>query len=127
MDTKERILLYTPDAVQRAKTGAVLAEMGIGLRVVTHGEVAQRVGVLAGMPGQSAGAKPLIPPVLTEPMMVLVGLSRPRMDALFAALRAAGVPPCDRKAILTPTNMGWSFAALYEELGREHEEMHRKR
>lgn len=127
MPTDELVLTHFPDMVYAAKAGAVFAALGIGSRAVAPGETGQTVGFLAGLPGQSARAKGLIAPKLTDPMLVLCGLSRERMDTLFAALRAAGAPPPNRKAILTPTNMGWTLDALYEELGREHEAMHDQR
>lgn len=124
MNTTELVLLFSTDPVYTAKAGEAFAHLGISLRTVAPVETTQTVGFLADFPGQGPSLKPPIPPTLAEPMMVLVGFSRGRMDALFAGMRAAGAPPCDRKAILTPTNASWTFHALYDELGREHSAMH---
>ncbi len=126
MNTAELILCFFPDPIYATRAQAVFSALGMGFRAITSEEVTQTVGYLAGFPGQSATPRPLIVPRLTEPMMVLCSLSSQRMDILFAAMRSAGTPSPDRKAILTPTNLSWSVAALYEELGREHDAMHRR-
>lgn len=123
----ELVLLFSPDPVYTAKAKAAAGNLGISVRTVALGEVTQTVGFLAEVPGQGPSPKPPVPPVLAAPMMVLSGFSKARMNALFTSMRAHGVPPCDRKAILTPTNAAWSFHALYDELGREHEAMHPKK
>lgn len=127
INTAELVLLFSPDPVYAARVGEAFAALGAAMRTVTPGEVTQTVGFLADFPGQVSSPKPLVPPTLAEPMIVLVGFSRERMDALFDAMRAQGAPPCDRKAILTPTNASWTFHALYGELGQEHKAMHKKK
>ncbi len=127
MNTSELILYSFPDPVCAAAAARIFTALGIAGRAVNADEVTQTVGWLAGMPGQEATPRPLALPRLTDPVMILCGISRPRMDELFHAMRAGDCPPPDRKAILTPTNLGWTLAALYQELGREHEEMHGKR
>lgn len=124
MNTSELILYAIPDPVRAANTDQVLASLGIRARAVSPDEVTQTVGYLAGVPGQESTPRPLVLPILSQPVMILCGISRPRMDELFKAMRTGDCPPPDRKAVLTPTNLGWPLAALYEELGREHEELH---
>ena len=63
----------------------------------------------------------LRPPAPAEPALVLSGFSRQRLDALLAALKRSGVPFIAHKAMLTPTNVSWTFAQLCEELSREHQ------
>lgn len=124
MNTNELIVYSIPDPVRTAKTAQVLASLGIRGRAVGADEATQTVGYLAGVPGQESTPRPLVLPVLNQPVMILCGISRPRMDELFKAMRTADCPPPDRKAVLTPTNLSWPLDALYEELGREHEELH---
>lgn len=124
MNTDELVLHLFPDPTYAAKAVEAFAALGAGSRPVAIDETAQTVGYLAGLPGHALSPRPLVLPKFDEPIMVLCGFSRPRMDVLFAAMREAGAPPPDRKAILTPTNMGWALDALYDELGREHEAMH---
>ena len=56
-------------------------------------------------------------------MLVLSGFTNARLDALLTALRKAGVPKIGWKAVLTPTNVSWTFRDLCAELEREHEAM----
>lgn len=120
----EFVLYYNPDSVGRAKSLEVFSALGIRARLVEGTETTQTIGYLAGLPGQEPRPSPLAPLKLEEPMMILAGFSRERMDYLFAALHKAGTPPANRKAVLTPTNAGWAFYVLYEELGQEHAVMH---
>ena len=123
----ELVLVYDSDPLHSARSQEVFTALGIPARTVSLREVTQTVGHLAGLPGHEARPVPMAPPQLSEPMLVLAGFSSERMDVLFAALRENGAPPPNRKAILTPTNAGWTLDALYVELGREHEAMHGKK
>lgn len=120
----ESVLWYCPDPVLSALAKQVFLTQGIRLKAVAPEEAGRTVGALLGLSGATDGAFPacVIPP--EQPVLVLCGFSRARLDALLAALRRAGVPRIDCKAMLTPTNAGWTFRALYEELLREHEAMH---
>ena len=124
MNTGELVLHRFLDPAYAARAEEVFAALGMGSRPVSVDETAQSVGYLAGLPGHGSAPRPLVLPEFDESIMVLCGFSRARMDVLFDAMRGAGAPPPGRKAILTPTNMGWTLDALYEELGREHEAMH---
>jgi len=56
---------------------------------------------------------------IAEPMIVLAGFDRSRLEEVLEALKAAGAGKEVLKAVLTPTNAAWSGRALYEELTRE--------
>ena len=58
-----------------------------------------------------------------EPILIFCRLVPGQLDRLLAALRKAGVPRTCLKAILTPTNAGWTLKALYEELRQERERL----
>ena len=80
------------------------------------------MGHLFGLKGFAAREEgEAVPAALAEPAMVLSGFSRQRLDALLAAMKRAGVPFIAHKAMLTPTNVSWTFAQLCEELSREHQ------
>ena len=88
-------------------------------------QVGETVGHLFGLKGfapREEGAA--VPDAPAEPALVLSGFSRQRLDALLSALKRAGVPTIAHKAMLTPTNVGWTFAQLCQELSREHQAMH---
>jgi hypothetical protein len=114
------ILYYAPAPHQGdGKLTVLCVRLGLRLRRVKPEELEQTVGCLAGLDrGQEApgaeGAQPV-----GEPMLVLCGLDERSMDALLRGLRQPGLPRIALKAVLTPTNRGWTMRALYEELCAE--------
>ena len=109
--------------------------LGLVLRSVAPQELDATVGALCGIPGTAAGFiapasgqnTPNGPaptaPLPQGPALVLCGLPEAEREALLAGLRAAGAA-IPLKAIVTPTNQSWTFAALLAELAREHAALH---
>lgn len=132
MAAKEMVLYYQPEGEKQAgntsnaaKMKGVLIRMGVRIKNVTAEQVGQTVGFLAGYEGfeetKAAGDETL--PVIGEEMLVMKNFTNRRIDELLAGLRRAGVPKINLKAVITETNCGWTFYALYEELKKEHEAM----
>ncbi len=125
------VLYYNPDSsIRVTKLKGVLVRMGIRIRNVAPDQVLDTVGELAGISGyenrgHSAASdeekKEL--PVIAEEMMVMYGFTSSRIDELLAGLRKAGVSKVELKAVVTETNISWSFFQLYEEIKKEHERM----
>ncbi len=67
----------------------------------------------------AAAAGPAEEP-FTEELLVMAGLNDRQMDALLSGLRRQKVSVA-LKAVVTPTNAGWTANALYAELCRERE------
>ncbi|MBP3487865.1 MAG: DUF3783 domain-containing protein [Roseburia sp.] len=67
----------------------------------------------SGSHGQAASS-----PVLSESLLVMCHLSDKRMDKLLFELRRADVA-LSYKAVLTPTNAGWTLPRLMLEMQRE--------
>ena len=65
------------------------------------------------------------------PVILMDGLDKKGLDQFLAALRsqcaADGQPPVALKAVVTPTNRSWQFAALAAELAKEHALMHKNK
>lgn len=124
--SNEAVLWYCPDPVLSAAAKKVFFTMGIRVRTVEPARTGQTVGCLLGVKGfpETQGEAPA--PAPDQPAMVLSGFSNPRLDALLAALKKAGVPKIGRKAVLTPTNVSWTFHDLCAELAREHEALNGK-
>ena len=59
-------------------------------------------------------------------MMVFAGISNQRLDQILSMMRKNGVKRVDYKAILTETNKTWTVLRLYEEISKEHAQMHRQ-
>ncbi len=116
--SRPAILLYDPVGSPWAgKLKQLCAVQGLRLRPVADADLGRPVGVLAaGM--APTGEVPSVPP-LPEPVLVLCNLTGAQLDRLLAGLRRLEVPRSVLKAVLTPHNALWTFAALYEELCRE--------
>lgn len=124
MPADETVLFYAPDPVLAARAKRVFLSLRIRIKTAQAGQMGQSLGFLLGVKGHGERLGAPVPPVPAKPVMVLSGFSRARMDVLFAALRKAGIPPIDLKAVVTPTNIAWSLGELCAELAREHEAMH---
>lgn len=121
--SNETILCYFPDPVLGSGAKKVFLAQGVRVKTAAPDQGGQSVGYLMGCKGcgesPDAPARPLPP----EPVLVLDGFTGARMDALFAALRRAGLPRMGLKAVLTPTNRDWAFADLCAELAQERSAM----
>lgn len=117
----EQLLCYLPGPLSWSGTlDRLCREEGIRLIPVSAVQCSKTVGSLLGLPTSvrplSAGAAP------KEPVLVLCGFTPGRMDAFLTRLRAGGVPSV-LQAVVTPTNLGWTFSALAAELARERAEL----
>ena len=121
--SNEAVLWYCPDSAMSAAAKKVFLTMGIKIKAVDPARTGQTVGCLFGIRGfdETPGAAPS--PAPAQPVLVLSGFTNARLDALLTALRKAGVPKIGWKAVLTPTNVSWTFRDLCAELEREHEAM----
>lgn len=122
MPNQEAVLWYCPVPSSSPPPGRPLPSQGVRVRPVAPEQMGETVGHLFGLKGFAAreGAEP-VPAAPAEPALVLSGFSRQRLDALLTAMKRAGVPFIAHKAMLTPTNVSWTFAQLCEELSREHQ------
>lgn len=90
---------------------------GLTLTPVTPADTGRTIGSLCGGPGPASA------PTLTgdwPAALIMNGLDRSRLDSFLTRLRAGGVS-IPLKAMVTPTNQGWTLAALLTELVRERE------
>jgi hypothetical protein len=108
-------LFYDPaQAPFAGQLPQLCALQGIRLRRVEKEELGRTVSALAqGLRGEAA---PVLRPI-PEPMMVFCHLSDGQINRLLQALQRSGAVCL--KAVLTPTNAQWTFAALYAELAKE--------
>lgn len=113
--SKPVILFYEPAPTPwGGKLRQYCALQGLRLRPVEAGELGRTVGSLAD---SLAGDNPPALPI-PEPMLILCHLSDAQLNRLLSALRKEGADNC-LKAVLTPSNAGWSLSALYRELCKE--------
>lgn len=116
-----QILYYWPDpsdpVLGRVRTA--LLPLRHRLRAAGPEQTGQTVGFLlsrAGFEEQTGDA-----PAVTDPILILDGLTSPQLDAVLRALAKARAPKTVFKAIATPDNVGWTLAELWSELKKERE------
>lgn len=100
---------------------AALAEAcraeSLTLTPVTPADTGRTIASLCGGPGSAAAPAPAGD---WPAALILNGLDRSRLDSFLTRLRAGGVS-IPLKAVVTPTNQGWTLAALLAELVQERD------
>ena len=132
--SRETVLYYSPAGNKNAtKLKGVLVRMGIRIRNVSEEQFGETIGSLLGLEGfQTEDGKAQTDSAVTDSavgaidqeVLVMHNFSGSRLDELLLGMRRAKVQKIDLKAIVTESNVGWSFYHLYEEIGAEHERMH---
>lgn len=126
---KPILLLYDPlGSLWVPKLKQYCAIQGLRLRPVEQADLGRTISVLAqGLVVSTTEAVPDGPnektPIISEPMLVFCSFTNAQLDRMLAALRRMEAPRPLLKAVLTPDNAAWSFAALYHELCRERQAM----
>ena len=110
-----KVLLYNITGEKCMKIRIAALRLGLEPIEVPAEAFAHPLGYLLGLEGfePAEGSE-----TFSGEMLVMEMLSSPLLDAL----RAVGAPVA-LKAVVTEQNRGWSSAALFRELGREHEAM----
>ena len=127
--SRETVLYYSPAGNKNAtKLKGVLVRMGIRIRNVSEEQFGDTIGSLLGLEGfQREDGKAQTDSAvgaIDQEVLVMHNFSGSRLDELLLGMRRAKVQKIDLKAIVTESNVGWSFYHLYEEIGGEHERMH---
>lgn len=118
----ETVLYYEPLPLRNpAAIAGIFQRFGLRVVQVARDQVGQSIGFLAGYQGFQARPSAGTPP--EDRILVFCEVAGDTLDAVLEALKAAGAPPA-LKAILTGTNVSWSFDRLARELSSEHRAMH---
>lgn len=99
-------------------------EQNILLESVPAQRAGDPLGLLAGYAGFSQG-EPWTGPIPAGDAIVFCGMEQKTVGRFLDQLRENHVP-IRLKAILTAHNQKWPFAALLEELEKEHQALHQK-
>ena len=119
---REMILAFGFDEPQKSALRRALAPLKAMIKAVPVTDYLQPAGRLAGDKTLPEGPA-YDGPELEQPLLLLSGVTGPRMNQLLTALFKAGVS-VDLKAVLTPTNRTWTIPQLYAEISEEHRQMH---
>lgn len=124
----EKLLYYAAQNVEKAKlTGRLAKVLGMEFVEILPIQSGQRLGYLAGVDGFFEERLNLLalPPRIPEEMLVFCGISGERLDSVLDMLRGSGLS-VSLKAVLTPHNVNWTLAALYQELCAEREQFSKR-
>jgi len=110
------LLLCNIPPQKRGKIQVLALQLGCRVQVVPPERFGDKLEEL--LSGAAPGPETADP--FAEELLVMAGLDERRLDALLNGLRRQRIPIA-LKAVLTPTNAGWTVQALYAELCRERE------
>ncbi len=114
------LLTFQMEPVRLKQLRTAAKAMQIRIKNVPPEDYLQPVGRLAGLDYPAERQCYDGPPRPAE-MLVMCHLTDSLTDRMLYALRQMGT--VDYKAVLTPTNAGWSGLQLFLELHREHTQM----
>ena len=122
------VLLYNADT-QREKEIRTLC-LRCGIRVNTVPASLFGLPLRELLPAGQAAAAQMVPTAaqdsFSEEMMVICGLTRPKLMLFLDEFKKQGIRPVALKAVLTEHNQAWDSVTLYQEISREHAFMHGK-
>lgn len=120
----ETVLLYNMKNTDKGrKIKFVLIQMGVRIKNVEKEDYLQTIGALVGENGFEPTDTIFDGDGFQDEMLVMKGFSSKRVDEMLLRFRKSKIEKVKLKAILTPSNTGWTSLALYKELKEEHEQM----
>ena len=119
----ETVLMYNCSGPEWAKLRQIFLMLRVRIRPVE----ADQYGLTLAELLSRSGAKRGVEEDFSDPMLVFCGLSQGKLDQMLTAMARAQLPRIALKAMLTPTNAGWTSQQLWTELRREHAAMEAQR
>ena len=119
----ETVLMYNCNGEQWAKLRQIFLMLRVRIRPVEADQYGLTLAELLSRSGEKRGVEE----DFSDPMLVFCGLSQGKLDQLLTAMGRSGLPRIALKAMLTPTNAGWTSQQLWTELRREHAAMEAQR
>ena len=119
----ETVLMYNCSGPEWAKLRQIFLMLRVRIRPVEADQYGLTLAELLSRSGEKRG----VVEDFSDPMLVFCGLSQGKLDQLLTAMARAQLPRIALKAMLTPTNAGWTSQQLWTELRREHAAMEAQR
>ncbi len=113
------LYLYNLDNARGAKLRRMCLTLGIRTQPVppqAHGLTLEELTAGASAPADGRAG-------FSDEMLLMQGFSSGQIDALLHLFRRAKLAPVALKAVLTPTNRGWTSVQLHRELVKERQAM----
>ena len=112
------VLLYNLNNEKGGKIRRMCLPLGLRSRLVEPAEYGLTLSQL--VEGQTPDT-PWAGECFSDELLLLVNCPGPLLDRFLQGFRRNKIPPVGLKAVLTPTNSGWTSLELREELARERE------
>ena len=119
----ETVLMYNCSGPEWAKLRQIFLMLRVRICPVEADQYGLTLAELLSRSGEKRGVEE----DFSDPMVVFCGLSQGKLDQLLTAMARAQLPRIALKAMLTPTNAGWTSQQLWTELRREHAAMEAQR
>lgn len=125
---KETVLVFNlTDKAMKLKLEQTLFPYHVRLKKVLLSDYNKTLGTILGLSEEEVSKpEPYAGGELDSPMLIFAGIADNKLNLMLQGLRNAKVTIA-HKAILTPTNIGWTPLACFEELNREHEALHQNK
>lgn len=125
MANNAHILLFHVEPLKTAHIESLCKNLGIRTSRIKLADYSQKLAYLAGIPGFLREDTDYTGPEFPSEMMVFSNMAD-MLDQFLSEYKKAGIPPIGLKAVITPHNIFWSAADLYEELFKEHQAFQKK-
>ena len=116
----KRIYLYTTDKEKQTAIEKICSAQDIEMKNLSGADTNRTVAMICGMPMKNSGGHRQAPPLYVLPeFMLFYGIDDPSLDQFLDAYKETGLKSIQKKAVVTPTNLGWTLYELAEELAKE--------
>lgn len=116
----KKIYIHVQDKEKRTTLEKICAEQDISIHELSIKDVNRTVAAVCGIPMKTSEPHKTAPAMYMLPEILLFyGIDGHVLDRFLDAYNATATAKIQRKAVVTPTNLGWTLFELAEELGKE--------
>ncbi|MFQ6792027.1 DUF3783 domain-containing protein [Thomasclavelia sp.] len=117
---QETVLLYNIDKTEAGKAIiSILEKLNVEVIIVKTSDLMNPLGYILGLDDYERGTEALTS-IPHDDMMVLAGFEDKQVDLLLEIFKEANIPFIPLKAIVTKTNIDWTFKQLLDNVKTEY-------
>ncbi|GFI40492.1 DUF3783 domain-containing protein [Thomasclavelia cocleata] len=120
---QETVLLYNIDKSKAGKAIiSILEKLNVKIIIVKSSDLMNPIGYILGEKGFERGTEALTT-IPNDDMLVMAGFEDKQIDILLQIFKEANIPFIPLKAIVTQTNVNWTFMQLLNNVKNEYFEL----
>lgn len=120
---QETVLLYNIDKSEVGKAIiSILEKLSVEIIIVKSSDLMSPIGYILGSEGFERGTEALTT-IPNDDMLVMAGFEEKQIDILLQIFKEANIPFIPLKAIVTQTNVNWTFMQLLNNVKNEYFEL----